>query len=275
MTLSNLFVLLIYQPFFNILVFFYFILDKVTGGHPDMGIAVILLTILIRILLLPMSLSGDKSEKERRQIALEARGLDDVFAQDPIKLKEQKKILMRKNRGVIVGELISLGIQVAISLMLWRIFAEGLKGEDFHLLYPFMPRIEEPFNLVFLGKFHLDHTAVSRQGIDGSVMLLNLLQSFLIFVLETIAIYTSPYPPQKGEVVRLQLVLPLVSFFVFMFLPAGKKLFVITTLIFSIILVTYKYIRRRFEAYKLDQEQKEAALAEGMAGEEKVIVEVK
>jgi Ca2+/Na+ antiporter len=128
-----------------------------------------------------------------------------------------------------------------------------------------MPKIEEPFNLVFLGRFDLAHTSFA----------LNLIQSLAIFVLETLSIYTSPYPPQKGEVVRLQLVLPLVSFFIFMFLPAGKKLFVITTLLISIILVLYKYIRRRFEAYKLDQEAKEQAALNGERPEEQVVVEVK
>lgn len=265
LSLSHLFVLLIYQPFFNILVGFYHLLDLVTNGQPDMGIAVILLTILIRILLLPMSLSGDKSEKERREIARQMHDLEETFAQDPVALGQHKKQLMRRNRGVIIGELISLAIQVAISLMLWRIFARGLEGEDFHLLYPFMPKIEGPFNLVFLGRFDLAHTS----------FILNLIQSLSIFALETLSIYTSPYPPQKGEVVRLQLVLPVVSFFVFMFLPAGKKLFVITTLLISILLVLYKYIRRRFEAYKLDQEAKEQAALNGQPPEEKVVVEVK
>jgi predicted lipid-binding transport protein (Tim44 family) len=62
--------------------------------------------------------------------------------------------------------------------------------------------------------------------------------------------YTSPYPPSKGEVVRLQLTLPVLSFVIFMGLPAGKKLFVITTLIFSIVLTIVKLIRRKFLEYK-------------------------
>jgi len=267
MNLPDLFTLLVYQPFFNILVVIYYFLGLFTQGQPDMGVAVILLTIVIRILLMPMSLSGDKSEKERREIAEKAQEIEEVFVHDPIALSQHKKLLFRRNRGVVAGELFSLVVQVGISLMLWRIFATGLAGEDFHLLYPFIPQVTEPFNLVFLGQFDLSHTSLG----------LNLIQSILIFVLETIAIYTSPYPPAKGEVVRLQLVLPVVSFFIFMFLPAGKKLFVIVTLLFSIGLIIYKVARRRYEAYKLDQEAKEAA---ALAGElplesEKVVVEVK
>jgi len=260
MMIGDLFTTVIYQPFFNVLVFFYWMLDQVTQGKPDMGIAVILLTILIRIILLPMSLAGDKSEAERRQIGKKVQELEFQYAHDPITLRQQKKLVMRQSKAVLAGEIFSLVVQVAISLMLWRIFSRGLAGEDLHLLYPFMPKIVEPFNLVFLGKFDLAHSSI----------FLNLLQSLSIFILETISIYTSPYPPQKGEVVRLQLVLPVVSFFVFMLLPAGKKLFIITTLIFSIVLTLYKLVRHKFAEYKLKMEEKELSNQE-----EQVVVDVK
>jgi membrane protein insertase Oxa1/YidC/SpoIIIJ len=260
--IAELFTTFIYQPFFNILVLFYWLLGLFTQGQPDMGIAVILLTILIRILLLPLSLAGDKSEAERRQIGKKIKELEETFAGDPIAFRQHKKMVLRQSRGVVIGEIVSLAVQVAISLMLWRIFARGLEGEDLHLLYSFMPEVEEPFNLVFLGRFDLAHSSV----------FLNVLQSLCIFVLETLSIYTSPYPPEKGEVVRLQLVLPVVSFFVFMLLPAGKKLFIITTLIISILLTLYKFAKHRFEAYKLKKEEAEAALAEG---QQKLVVDMK
>jgi len=262
MPLGNLFTVLVYQPFFNILIFFYWILDFITRGNPDMGIAVIFLTILIRILLLPLSLAGYRSEKDRRAIIVSLKELEEIHAGDPIAFKKQKQKLLQGNRKVFVGEFVSLAVQVGISLMLYKIFSTGLEGADTHLIYTFMPQVEQPFNLVFLGRFDLAHTN----------FFLNILQSFFIFILETLSIYTSPYPPSKGEVVRLQLILPVVSFFIFMFFPAGKKLFVITTLIFSIGLTIYKYIKHRYEAYKLEQEEKELAEA---AAEQPIVVEIK
>lgn len=262
MPLVNLFTVVIYQPFFNILVFFYWVLDQITQGYADMGVAVILLTILIRILLLPMSLSGEQSEAERRAIAKEIKDLETTFKDDPVRYAQEKQKVLRGKRKVVIGEIISLTVQVVISLMLWRIFATGLKGEDMHLLYSFMPEVHQPFNLMFLHRFDLTHTN----------LILNLIQSLMIFLLETLAIYTSPYPPEKGEVVRLQLVLPIASFFIFMFLPAGKKLFIITTLIASILLVLFRYGRRKWLEYKA---KKEAEEANPEAVEEKIVVDVK
>lgn len=260
--MAHLFVLFIYQPLLNVLVFFYWILDLITGGNPDMGIAVILLTIVIRIILLPISLMEDKGEKDRRELVKKNQELMQLYASDPIRLRIETKNLFRRNRGVIVGELFSLFIQAMIALMLWRMFATGLSGEDIHLIYPFMPKVELPFNLVFLGKFDLTHTN----------FWLNVLQSVMIFLVETLGILVSPYPPAKGEVVRLQLVLPLLSFVIFMGLPAGKKLFVISTLVITLILMIFKYIRRRLDEYKLEQEEKERLAAQG---QESILVSTK
>jgi len=261
--IGSLFTAIIYQPFFNLLIFFYWCLDKLTAGNPDMGVAVILLTIVIRILLLPMTLSGDKSESERRQISAKVKEIESVYSHDPVLVRQKTKQVLRGSRSVLIGEIISLVVQVIIALMLYRIFATGLEGKDFHLIYSFMPEIKTPINLVFLGKFDLAHASLG----------LNLIQSICIFLLETLAILTSPYPHSRDEVVRLQLVLPVVSFLVFMFLPAGKKVFVITTLIFSIILTIIKFIRRIY-LERIEKEQAEHIPDEALATD-RILVETR
>jgi membrane protein insertase Oxa1/YidC/SpoIIIJ len=247
MFLVTLFYSFVYQPFLNILVFFYWLNDLITRGHPDMGIAVIFLTIIIRILLLPMSLAEDKSEEERREMYHKLKEIEEKYKADPITMRHESKKLFHRNRKVVAAEMFSFFIQVVIALMLWKMFETGLPGEDIHLIYKFMPHVELPFNLVFLGKYDLSHTN----------FFLNLIQSLMIFLVETVAITTSPYPPMKGEVVRLQLILPVVSFLVFMAFPAGKKVFVITTLTISFLILLYKYARRRYEDYKATQKEKE------------------
>ena len=91
----------------NILVFFYWLDGIISRGHPDMGIAVILLTIVIRILLLPLDLAGDKSEADRHQMILRLHEIETTFAADPIAailqvLREQTR---RRSTLQILGEL--------------------------------------------------------------------------------------------------------------------------------------------------------------------------
>lgn len=256
------FTLFIYQPFFNLLVFFYWGLESITGGNADMGIAVILLTIVIRIIMLPLSFAQDKSEDERKNISDQIRKVEEEHRTDPIARDAAKKQIMRTNKAVLLAEILNLTIQVAIALMLWRIFSKGLSGEDVHLLYKFMPIVEQPYNLVFLGKYDLTHPSLQ----------LNLIQTLLIFILETVLMLGATTPVSKKQFVRLQFLLPIVSFFIFLGLPAGKKLFVITTLIISIILSSIRTVQRRFSAYKKKIEEKEAQKA---VQTEQVVVEVK
>lgn len=256
----ELFTTVVYQPFLNILIFFYWLLEVVTRGNADMGVAVILLTILIRVMLLPLWMAGQRRAKDRRQIEQQVREIEAQHASEPVVVSQKKKTVLRSNRRVLVAEIIGFFVQIVIALMLWQMFNTGLTGEDFELIYGFMPEIELPFNLEFMGQYDL--TQYSFQ--------LNLIQAGLLLILEVISAIVSPYRMSRNQMVKLQFILPVVSFFLFWIfqLPAGKKLFIITTLIFSIILTTGRAIQVKFQDYK---EKKEAEAEQG----EKVIVDVK
>jgi len=235
----------LYQPFLNLIVFFYWMLEAIGLGG-DMGIAVILLTLVIRVLLLPITLASHRSENERREIEEKVHFIHDHYHGQPIDRAAAIKKLLRANPRILFAEMFMFVIQMLIALILWRIFATGLTGEDLHLLYSWMPEIAQPFNLTFLGRFDLTHP-------DWQ---LNVVQAFLVFVLETVSIITSPYRVSRAEVVRVQLVLPIVSFGIFAFLPAGKKLFVITTLSFSLVIILarsfVRWYRKIFSSPELE-----------------------
>lgn len=245
----ELFTLLIYQPFLNVLVFFFWMTDIVTQGHGDMGISVILLTLLIRVMMLPLSIAEHKGEKERWEISEALKDIDARFIDNPVGRDKAKKEVMRSNRGMLIAEVINLSIQVIIALMLYFIFKHGLSGNSNHLIYPFLEHVRLPSVPMFLGKYDLSQPN----------LLFNFIQSVLIFLIEVLHMYTSPYPSTRGQVVRMQLILPVVSFIIFLGLPAGKKLFIITTLLFSIVLGIYRAVKRAFADYKHKKESQTAA----------------
>jgi len=228
--MSAIFTTYIYQPFLNILVGIYWFLGQVTNGQPDMGVAVVIFAIIIRFLMLPLTLSADRSEKEKRQIMKRIAQAQEQYKDQPEKLKQETKKILKSNPGTLISEGITLTVQIIIVLMLYRIFKTGLEGADLHLLYPFLPPVDTPINLVFLGKYDL----------SVPNMFLNLIQSFLIFVLEMLHLVFSPVKSSRKEFLSLGIFLPLVSFILFALLPAGKKVFIITSLIFSIFLLVIK-----------------------------------
>jgi len=255
----HLFTLLIYQPFLNILVFTYWLLGFITDGHPDMGIAVIIFTVIVRFFMLPLSLKAHRTEPERHKIMEDLAQVKKDFAGDPIGYQKARKKLLKTNNRVFFSELVSLVVQVALALMLWQMFKTGLKGADLNLLYSFMPDVETPYNLLFLGKYDL----------GAPNLILNFIQSLLIFIAETLSLYYSRYRVTRSDVVRMQLFLPVISFIIFMGLPAGKKMFVITSLVFSIVLLIIRIVLRTFSDYKYKKEQQ---AHESDLAKEKIVV---
>lgn len=211
-----------YQPFFNILVGIYWLVGQIFP-NPDMGIAVILFAVAVRIILLPIDLAGDRSAEDKYKISEKIKELKKELAADPIRLRSEMKKVMRTRPGAIISEIINVIIQVLVILMLYRIFVTGLEGADMHLLYSFMPKIQTPINLMFLGIYDLSHTNNH----------LNILQSVMIAANEAMHLYFSPVKPDKKDFVSLVILFPIVCFIVFMFLPAGKKIYIITSIAFT------------------------------------------
>lgn len=225
------FTLYIYQPFFNILVGLYWLVGNLFSS-PDMGIAVIFFAVAVRIILLPIDLIGEQSDEEKFQISEKIKKIKKDLASDPILLKSEIKRVMRQSPGAIVSEIFNVIVQLLIILILYRIFTTGLEGEDLHLIYPFMPKPQLPINLMFLGKYDLSHTNNT----------LNLIQSLMIALSEIIHLNFSPVKPTQRDFVSLVIIFPVVCYLVFMFLPAGKKVFIITSLAFGIVVAIVKQI---------------------------------
>ena len=91
----------------------------------------------------------------------------------------------------------------------------------------------EHINLIFLGKYDLSKTNPT----------LNLLQSVMIFVVELLSALRSQYPVSRKNKFLMQLVLPVGSYLIFMFLPAGKKVFIIASLAFSAVYNVIKILQ--------------------------------
>lgn len=257
----HIFLVFVYQPFYNVLLVFYWFVGVVTGGQPNMGVAVILLSILMRVLILPLSIAGWKKEGERRAMAEEVEALHRKHGSDPVIAKDKRKEYFRSRPQFILAEIFNLGIQILIAVIVWRIFASGLEGKDDHLVYnmPFLQnQLLEPYNLEFLG-WNLTERSIFFVSIS----------IILIFLLETISVLTAPKGSlSRDRAIKAQLALPIISFFLFLTMPAGKVLFLIATFIFSIVLAFVRMVTVRFGAYK-EKKLDEAA----KPPEEKVLVE--
>ena len=116
----------IYQPFFNLLVGIYWLLGQTVPQYTDMGNAVIIFTIVFRILWIPISISSSRGAKERHDISEKINEIQKIYAKEPLKEKEEMKKLMRRNRRIVLMLTFNILFQVMVMLMLYRIFTTGL-----------------------------------------------------------------------------------------------------------------------------------------------------
>jgi len=221
----SLLIAIFYQPFLNALVLIYWALGYMME-HPDMGVAVIVFTFFVRLLLFPLTIAATQSEDERRKIGRKFADIQEKYkSSEPLKFRQLRGELVREHQSSVRFEAVNLLIQVTIAVILWRVFGQGLVGADLHLIYSWMPVVEMPFQLTAFG---IDLTHPS--------LLMNLLSSALLFLLETLQLSFSPLPPTSQDR-ALQFLLPVIVFAYLYNMPAGKKFFVVTTLAISVVMI--------------------------------------
>jgi len=139
----------LYRPLFNGLIFLYNIIP-----WADFGLAIILLTVIIRLVLYPLNQKAIISQKALSELQPQIKEVQNKYKNDKVK---QSQVLMeiykQKNINPAFGCL-PLLIQLPILLALYRVFWNGLKPESLNILYPFIARPEQ-INPMFLGLVNL------------------------------------------------------------------------------------------------------------------------
>ncbi len=125
---------IIYQPIFNLLIFLYNL------PFVDLGVAVILITLLIKGVLYPLGIKAAKSQKEMELIQPEIKKIQEKYKDN--KEEQAKKIMeLYKEKGVNpFAGMVPLFIQLPILISLFQIFNRGLENEEMQHLYAFVSK---------------------------------------------------------------------------------------------------------------------------------------
>jgi len=131
--MTQLFHSIIYQPIYNALIFLY----NVVPGH-DLGIAIILLTVIIRVILYPLAKKQIESQKRMQEIQPEIKKLQDKYKGDKERQgKELMKFYKEKKVNPASGCL-PLVVQIIFIIALYRALDAGLKFSECKDLYTFV-----------------------------------------------------------------------------------------------------------------------------------------
>ena len=138
----------LYFPLFNGLVFFYNYLGK------DFGVAIIALTVVIRLILYPLTVKALKSQKALQGLQAQLQEIQRQHKTDKEKqAKETLELYKREKINPFSGLFLAL-IQLPVLIVLYKVFWNGLNPGELQYLYSFIANPGQ-INAVSLGLINL------------------------------------------------------------------------------------------------------------------------
>ena len=123
----------LYKPILNTLVY----LIKIVPGH-SLGLAIIILTLIIRTLLLVPSQRAMRAQKKMQEIQPKLEELKKKYKDNQEKLAMETMNLWKTNKVSPFGSCLPIFIQFPILIALYYVVREGLHIDKTNLLYDFV-----------------------------------------------------------------------------------------------------------------------------------------
>lgn len=228
--MSGLFDSILYVPFFNLLVFLYN-----TVAFNDFGFAIILLTLLARLGLSPLSIKALRSQKDLAQLQPKLKEIQEKLKNEPQKQTREVMELYRKHNVNPFSGCLPLLIQLPILIALYRVSIAGFEENSLSVLYSF---IKNPgfLNSVSFGFIDLTKRSILLSLIAGVSQFLQTKmtvssQKSQASQKDQKALTAGPLGAMNQQMLHF---FPLITIIVSMSFPAGLPLYWIATTFFSI-----------------------------------------
>ncbi|PIP68947.1 hypothetical protein CO033_01370 [Candidatus Nomurabacteria bacterium CG_4_9_14_0_2_um_filter_32_10] len=245
--LTNIWDTVLYGPLLNALAF---LVSIVPGG--DVGIAVIILTLVVKTVLFPLSQKSIESQIKMNLLAPELKKIKDSGASKEEQAKQTFELYKHHKTNPFSGCLLVL-IQIPIIFALYYVFMKGIDIES-GLLYSFI-KAPEHINMVFLGI--LD---ISQKGLLVLALLAGISQYFQALLMPKPAIIDKPTGSfqenfTKSMQTQMKYVFPFVVAFIAYSVSGAVALYWITSNIFAIGQQIYANKKRKLALGVVDKGQ--------------------
>jgi YidC/Oxa1 family membrane protein insertase len=225
----SIFTTLIIQPILNLLVWLY---NTVPGN--DLGIAIILLTILVKTVLYPFTMAQIKQQRALQTIQPKVDEIRNRLKDDKEAQAKELMELYKRDKVNPAASCLPLLIQLPIFIGLYRALNDGLSSQGLNLLYPFVANPGTLSTMLF-GIVDLSKPNIVLAVLAGAVQFW---QSWQIMR------KPSPATPPPADVVKtegakdesmasamnkqMMYIMPVVTIFIGISLPGGLTLYWLT-----------------------------------------------
>lgn len=222
--MKNFFTTILYIPIYNILIFFAWL------SSGSVGWAIILLTVLIRLALLPSSLKAARAQVKNMSMQPKIAALKAKHKNDQKTLNEETMKLYKEEGFSPLGSCLPLLIQLPIIIVLYQVVRNGFDTSKFNLLYSFTPR-PETLQTFFMG---IDLAKPDLWILPILTGITQLILSFMTMPPKQPKQPGAPMDPTAMMSKQMLYFLPIMTAFISRSLPAGAAIYLLVTTIISI-----------------------------------------
>lgn len=226
----------LYRPLFNALVLLYEYVP-----YADFGIAIIILTVLIKLIFYPLGTKAIKSQKALSEIQPKIKEIQEKYKEDKEKQAKEMLDLYKREKVNPFSGFLPLLIQLPVLIAVYKVFWNGLSAGQLSLLYSFIPN-PGTISSMFLGLIDLSKSNMILVILTG---ILQFLQMKLI-VPAAKKTKSSNFSDQMQK--QMQYITPVFIVIILWNLPAALSLYFLTTTLFTIaqqwLIIKKPYVKR-------------------------------
>lgn len=122
-----------YEPILNLLIFLY---NVIPGS--DLAIAIILLTIIIKVILYPLSKQSIKGQKSLQDLQPKIEEIKQKYSDDREKMGKEMMQLYKEHKVNPLSSCLPLLLQLPFLIAVFHVFRNGFGEKTLELVYPFI-----------------------------------------------------------------------------------------------------------------------------------------
>jgi YidC/Oxa1 family membrane protein insertase len=235
--MSFLFKIIFYQPILNLLVWLY----NVIPGH-DIGIAIILMTIIIKMILWPLSRQSIKSQKALQELQPKIEELKKQYAGNQQEMGKAMLDLYRENKVNPFSSCLPLLVQLPFLWAVFRVFQTGLSNGSLDLVYSFIAR-PEAINAVSFGFLNLAKPNYALALLAG---LAQFWQAKMMMSKKPVIDAPESKDESMAAIMNKQMLymMPIMTVFIGLTLPGGLSLYWLVTTLLTVLQQKVMFRRR-------------------------------
>jgi len=240
--MNGLFITLFYQPILNLVVFLYNIFG-------DLGIAIIAITLIIKLILWPLSNKSIKSQKALQELQPKIDELKAKFKDDKQAMSVALMQLYKENKVNPFSSCLPLIIQLPFLIAIFRVFQDGFAQKHLELLYSFvaMP-VGGVINTMSFGFFDLSQRSIALAVLAG---LAQFWQGKMLQAKKPEIKTTGAKDEQMLTIMNKQMlyVMPVITVVIGIGFPAGLTFYWFLTTVFTAVqqLIVFKSNKKKSE----------------------------